>query len=332
LRFSELPLVDVYDGLLIDLDGVIQLDDQPVAGAPQALDRLRRRAVRIAFVTNNAARSPADVAARLHHLGVPADVEQIVTSAMAAANLLAGDLAPGSRVLVVGGTGLVAAISRAGLTPVSSADDGPVAVVQGWGPDVGWAELAEAAVALRSGARWVVTNRDRTLPSPRGPLPGSGALVAALVTATDREPDVVVGKPQPGLFTTAATRLGAERPLMIGDRLDTDIAGAAAAGMHGLLVLTGVARPLDLLGGRPLERPAYVGRDVTAVETSHPAVSVDGVAARCGEVVVTAAGDVNGDPASGDGLDGLRAACVLAWNGVLPEQAYGQVIRRLNLS
>src|SRR6185436_19331771 len=148
---------------------------------------------------------------------------------------------------------------------VETLADNPAAVVQGYGPDVGWRILAEAALSVRAGAIWVATNTDRTLPSPRGPLPGNGSLVAVLRTALDREPDLVVGKPEPALFTTAAASSGARRPLVVGDRLDTDIEGAVGAGMDSLLVLTGVSGPAELLAAPPERRPTYVSADLSGL-------------------------------------------------------------------
>ena len=335
LQASPQPLVETYDGLLVDLDGVVQLDDRPVAGSPEVLTRASDRGVRLAFVTNNASRQPGDVAARLARLGVPATTDQVVTSAMAAADLLAGELPAGACVLVVGGSGLWAAVEAVGLQPVRSAEAGPVAVVQGWGPEVAWRDLAEAAVALRAGARWVATNRDATLPSPRGPLPGSGSLIAAVVTATGLQPGDVVGKPSPVLFESARRRSGATRPLVVGDRLDTDIAGATNAGLPSLVVLSGVSSPLDVLRAIPAARPTYLGRDLTAVERTHPETYVRDRAATCGSVTVTHTGDVQSDagsPADADGLDGLRAACALAWNGLLPADRYDGILQSLDLT
>jgi HAD superfamily hydrolase (TIGR01450 family) len=335
LQSSPRPLVETHDALLVDLDGVVQLDDQPVPGAPDVLGRVRDRGLRVAFITNNAARAPEEVAARLSRLGVEAAPTEVVTSSMAAADVLAAALPPGAEVLVIGGPGLWAAIAGVGLQPVRSAESRPPAVAQGWGPDVAWRDLAEGAVALRAGARWVVTNRDATLPSPRGPLPGSGSLVAALVTATGLEPADVVGKPGPSLFEAARRRTGAERPLVVGDRLDTDIAGAVNAGMPSLVVLTGVSRPLDLLSAEPPARPSYLGRDIAALEIPHPPVAVEGERASCGQVTVTSDGIVKRSSASassGDGLDGLRAACVLAWRGVLDPDRFDGVLRDLDLA
>lgn len=266
---SAAPLIEQYDAVLLDLDGVVYLDDQPVANAPEALRELRARGTTVTFVTNNAAHTPADVVARLSSLGISATEEDVVTSSMAAADLLRAELPPGAAVLVVGGRGLWSAVTAAGLRPVSTAtaDDMPVAVVQGWGPDVAWANLAEATVALRAGARWVATNLDRTLPSPRGPLPGSGSLIAAVEAATGRTPDAIAGKPYPPLLTAAVNRSNATRPLVVGDRLDTDIAGATNAGLPSLLVLTGVSQPRDLVSPPPGQRPTYVGHDLSALFT-----------------------------------------------------------------
>lgn len=258
-------LVDDYDLVILDLDGVVYLDDQPLAGAVEALDRLRSSGPPVVYATNNASRSAEEVAAMLAGMGVAATAADVLTSAMVAAEQLAVQLAAGSPVLVVGTEALAAEVRGAGLRPVRDADAGPVAVVQGYGPQVGWADLAEATVAIRAGARWIVTNPDTTWPSPRGPLPGNGALVAALRTALRREPDLVVGKPQPALFQNAARRIGASRPLVVGDRLDTDIDGALGAGMDSLLVLTGVDSEADLVAREPHRRPTYLGGDLTAL-------------------------------------------------------------------
>lgn len=331
LGSTDGPLREVYNGLLVDLDGVVQLGDQPIPGAAEALAAARDRGARLAFVTNNAARTAADVVAALARLDVAATAEEVVTSSMAAADVLIDKLSPGTRVLVVGGPGLWAAVADAGLTPVPSVDvaDPPSAVVQGWGPDVAWADLAEATVALRAGAWWVATNRDRTLPSPRGPLPGSGSLIAAVEAATGRAPDVIAGKPSPALFTTASERVGGAA-LMVGDRLDTDIAGARAAGVPSLLVLTGASGPADLLAAPPEERPTFVGRDLGALAVAHPVVTLDGDSARCRDACVSVSGAVE-RASSGDPIDGLRAAATLAWAGVLPSERYAEVLSELGL-
>ena len=258
-------LVDAYDLVVLDLDGVVHLDGAPVPGATEAIAQVRAGGPPVVFVTNNASRSHVDVAALLAGLGIEATVAEVLTSATAAAEQLARSLPAGAAVLVVGAPALSEAVGSVGLWPVSTADDQPAAVVQGYGPQVGWAQLAEACVAIRSGATWVATNTDATLPTGRGPVPGNGAMVAALRTALGRGPDQVIGKPEPTLFEIAARRAGARRPLVVGDRLDTDIDGAHRAGMDSLLVLTGVDSEQDAYARPPRRRPTHVGDDLTAL-------------------------------------------------------------------
>jgi HAD superfamily hydrolase (TIGR01450 family) len=255
-----------YDLIVFDLDGVVYVGNRAVPGAPETIRALAGAGTPVAYATNNASRRATEVAQVLTSLGLPARADDVVTSARATAELLAADLPSGAPVLPVGAPALREELAAAGLTPVAGAQDRPVAVVQGYGPDVGWALLAEACVAIRAGARWVVTNTDATMPSPRGPLPGNGALVAALRTAlAGREPDTVVGKPEPVLFAAAAAHRGASRVLVVGDRLDTDIEGARRAGMDSLLVLTGVTSPTDLLAAPPHCRPTHVAADCAAL-------------------------------------------------------------------
>lgn len=313
-------LVDAYDLVILDLDGVVYLIDRPIPGAVEAVDALRRRGQAVVYATNNASRRACDVAALLTGMGVPAAADKVVTSARATAETLARRYPPGTRVLVVGAEALRADLHDAGLAPVARADQEPSVVVQGYGAQVGWADLAEACVAVRAGAEWVATNVDATLPSPRGLLPGNGALVAALRTALDREPDLVVGKPAPGLFTEAARRAGAARPLVVGDRLDTDIAGARRAGMDSLLVLTGVSGARELVAAGADGRPTHLATDLgglfTADDESRVPVPAPGLervavsgwlARRTGRAV-----ELSGD---GQAVDALRAVCALAWAG-----------------
>jgi HAD superfamily hydrolase (TIGR01450 family) len=293
----------IHDLLLVDLDGVAYLGDQPIDGAATALSGARSAGARIIFVTNNAARPPADVAAQLEQMGVTAAPSEVMTSAVAAARELAGRHPSGSRVLVVGGAGVREALRATDLEPTDRAEDGPVAVLQGFAPEVGWSMLAEASVALRAGAEWVATNADATLPSARGPLPGNGSLVAALATATGLAP-MIIGKPEPALFSAALEAGAGSRPLVVGDRLDTDIRGARAAGLPSLLVLSGVSDPADLLRAGPDLRPNYLGRDLRAIGLAHP---------------------------PDDGLEALRDLCAAAWSGRLPEESYDEKLSELNL-
>ncbi|GAA4719495.1 HAD-IIA family hydrolase [Phytohabitans rumicis] len=305
-------LVDAYDLVIFDLDGVVYLIDRPIPGAVEAVGELHRAGVALAYATNNASRRSGEVANLLTGLGVPAEADEVITSAGAAAAVLSERLSPGSKILVVGAEALRAEVREAGLVPVSLAQDGPAAVVQGYGPQVGWADLAEAAVAIRGGALWMATNTDRTLPSPRGPLPGNGSLVAALRTALDREPDVVVGKPEPGLFVTAARRVGAQRPLVVGDRLDTDIEGANRAGMDSLLVLTGVSGPRDLLAASPERRPTYAAADLAGLFEVDDAVRVPPVDVAGWSLADGPAPRLDG---AGSTVDALRLLCGMAWSG-----------------
>jgi glycerol 3-phosphatase-2 len=258
-------VVDGYDLVILDLDGVVFLVDRPIPGAAEAVERVRALGVPVIFATNNASRRARDVADLLTGMGVPAAAEDVSTSARAAAVLLSERFEPGAAVLVVGADALREEVADAGLRVVASADDQPVAVVQGYGRDVGWAALAEATLAVRAGALWVATNTDRTLPSSRGALPGNGSLVAAVATALGRKPQVVVGKPEPGLFHAAAVRAGAHRPLVVGDRLDTDIAGAHRAGMDSMLVLTGVSGRAELDAAPAGGRPTYVAENLSGL-------------------------------------------------------------------
>jgi HAD superfamily hydrolase (TIGR01450 family) len=305
-----------YDLVIFDLDGVVYLIDKPIPGAAEAVERLRGDGTAVAYATNNASRRAADVASLLTGMGVPAKPAEVLTSAGAAAAVLADRLPAGAPVLVVGAEALRAEVSDAGLTPVSTFEEKPAAVVQGYGPEVGWRVLAEAALSVRAGATWVATNTDRTLPSPRGPLPGNGSLVAVLRTALDREPDLIVGKPEPALFTTAASLSGAQRPLAVGDRLDTDIQGAVGAGMDSLLVLTGVSGPAELLAAPPERRPTFVAADLSGLFRPAQDARLPLRLPEAGGWSVTVDGDRAKLDGTGDPVTALRLLCGATWNGV----------------
>ncbi|HEU5268858.1 MAG TPA: HAD-IIA family hydrolase [Jatrophihabitans sp.] len=310
---SSQSLAERYDVALLDLDGVVYLAEQPVPGAAEALAAARERGMRLAFVTNNASRTPDEVAALLRRVGVPADPVEVVTSAQAAAHYLADRLPAGSPVLVLGATGLIDAVSERGLRPVFSAGDRPVAVVQGFFPDISWRDLAEAAVAMRHGATWLATNLDATVPSPRGPLPGNGALVAALQHAVGHPPVAATGKPDPAMHAESVERSGAKAPIVVGDRLDTDVEGATRVGCPSLLVLTGVTNAAMLLAAPPEHRPDYLGRDLAALLQPHPEVTVEAAEVRCGTAVVRPDGEALLLAGVTDELDGLRALAAAAW-------------------
>ena len=316
---SEVPPSQVYDVALLDLDGVVYVGPDAVPGVPAALAAARAAGMRLGFVTNNAARTPEDVAEHLRELGVPAEPSDVITSSQAAASVVAELIGPRGRVLPVGGPGVAAALTAAGLTVVERAEDGPDAVVQGYGRDVGWTQLAEAVVAVRNGARHVATNTDATIPSPRGPLPGNGAMVGVVAAVTGQAP-LVTGKPDPAMHAECVRRTGARRPLVVGDRLDTDIEGARRAGAASLLVLTGVTVPATLLAADPVHRPDLLSADAAGLLVPHPAVTTTGTGWRCGgwSAALAEAGtalvlEAVDTGTSDDGLDGLRALCVAHW-------------------
>lgn len=282
----------------------------------------------VAFVTNNASRRPEAIAATLQELGVVARPADVVTSAQGAAWLLTERLPPAARILTVGTSALADAVAAAGFRTVSAAGDHPQAVVMGYDPTMDYPRLAEAALAVRAGALFVATNTDNTMPSPRGLVPGNGALVAAVVTATGCEP-LVAGKPQLPLHAAAVERTGARRPLVVGDRLDTDVEGAVAADTPALLVFSGVSTPADLLAAPPARRPAFLSVDLRGLLQAHPAVTVDndGVAtcrgwqARLRSDVVEVSGPDGGPVPDRDderALDWLRAAVTVAWAAPQP--------------
>jgi ribonucleotide monophosphatase NagD (HAD superfamily) len=246
-------------------------------------------------------------------MGEPARPEEVLTSAAATAELLRHRLPAGAPVLVVGAEALRAELRAVGLRPVSTVDEQPAAVAQGYGPEVGWVDLAEASLAVRAGAPWYATNTDRTLPSPRGPLPGNGSLVAVLRTALGRDPDVVVGKPEPALFATAARRAGAGQTLVVGDRLDTDIEGARRAGLDSLLVLTGVSDVAELLAAPEQRRPTYVSVDLAGLFEPAAVVRVPGTPDAGGWSVTVTDGGLALDGA-GHPLAALAALCAVAWS------------------
>lgn len=260
-------LLNTYDALLLDLDGTVYRGDQALPGAEDVARLAHEGGVTIRFVTNNASRGPDEVARHLADLGVPAEPVEVSTSSQAAGSVLAANLPAGADVLVVGTTALMDVVSGVGLRPVRQFSGSVAGVVQGLNQDATWRDLAEACLAIRAGAFWVACNVDATLPTERGQLPGNGAMVAALRTATGKEP-VVAGKPARPLLDEAVRSAGAQRPLFVGDRLDTDIAGAEAAGIDAMFVLTGVSTPAELLAAPQRLRPRYVAADLRAVRCS----------------------------------------------------------------
>jgi len=292
----------------------VYLGGTPIPGASDALGQAAARGMKLAYVTNNASRTPHAIAAQLTGMGVRASAGDIVTSAQAAAHVLADKLPAGSAVLVVGGAGLHQAVRERGLRPVTSAAAKPLAVVQGYAPGIDYGLLAEATLALNAGAWYVLSNADPTLPTPRGPQPGNGSLAQVLIHATGVQP-VVAGKPEPPLHAESVQRVDAKRPLVVGDRLDTDIEGAFRGGADSLLVLTGVTRPPELLLAPVEHQPCYVAADLAGLNATHPEVLRANGGFSCGGWM--AAGGLGeswlGVTGTGDWIDGLRALCAAAW-------------------
>jgi HAD superfamily hydrolase (TIGR01450 family) len=241
------PLAGRFQGVVFDLDGVVYLGDDVIPAAPAALDQVRGLRVRVAFVTNNSYRPPGLVAEKLNRLGVKAAESEVLTSAQALVRLLGGrDGLEGTKVMVVGGPGLRQALEAAGARLV----DGPAwrqaeVVAVGFDPELTYARVRDATLAIRAGARFVGSNPDTTLPAPDGLWPGAGATLALLAASTGVRPEVA-GKPERALLDTAAAAIGPGPYLMVGDRADTDLDGARRLGWSTALVLSGVTRLADL--------------------------------------------------------------------------------------
>jgi glycerol 3-phosphatase-2 len=314
LMASESALCETYDVAMLDLDGVVYVGPDAVPGAPDHLARAAAAGMRLAYVTNNASRPPSRVAAHLRELGVDAHDEDVVTSAQAAARLLAEQLPAGSPVFLIGGTGLEVALDELGLRAVQDPDEDPVAVVSGFAGDLRWSTVIAGAILVRDGLPWVASNTDLTVPTPRGPGPGNGALVSVVARFAERDP-VVAGKPEAPLFEETLRRVGGSRPLVVGDRLDTDILGARKVGYDSLLVMTGVTDAAILVSAAPDLRPSYVAADLVALQQAQPEVRPDadgsttsgGWRARVEDGVLSVQGDGGAD-------DWWRVVAVAGWS------------------
>lgn len=303
LQEAERPLCQAYDLAMLDLDGVVYVGRAAVPGVPERLAAARDAGMHVAFITNNASRPPETVAEHLRELGVAADAADVVTSAQAAAHLLAERLDPGARVFLLGGAGLEQALVAEGLVPVTSPTEDPAAVVSGYGPDVPWRRLMQGAVLIRDGLPWVASNTDLSIPTDEGVAPGHGVQVRMLSDFAGVVP-TVAGKPERALLDETVRRVGGTRPLMIGDRLDTDIEGAHNAGIDSLCVLTGVTGLADLVSAPPRLRPTYLSPDLAGLLEPHPVPVEEAGGQRLGGLVarVDRAGRLvvegSGDPAS----------------------------------
>ena len=325
LRSSSQPLSHAYDLAMLDLDGVVYIGGTAVPGAPDHLAEARRQGLRLAFITNNASRPPATVASHLQELGVEATADDVVTSSQAAARLLADRVGEGAVVACLGAAGLVEALETVGLRPVEVDDEAAeeaAAIVTGYAPDVRWSQVMRAAVRIREGLPWVASNTDLTFPAAYGVAPGHGVQVEMLRRFSGVDP-VVAGKPARPLLDETVRRVGGSRPLMVGDRLDTDIEGAHHAEVDSLLVLTGVTGLDDLVTATPELRPTYLAPDLAGLFEQHRAPERAGredgasswtagrwsAAVRDGRLEIEERSD---GPASDDG-DWWRAVASAAW-------------------
>ncbi|MCE0459399.1 MULTISPECIES: HAD-IIA family hydrolase [Curtobacterium] len=314
-------MTDGVDVVLTDLDGVVYRGRNAIPHAVEALTRASLTA-RVGYITNNASRRPIDVAEHLERYGLEASEGDVVTSSQAGVQLLATLVPAGSTVLVTGGLGLSSIVEAAGFTVTSSAEDSPAAVIQGFSPDLGWKELAEASFALADpDVPWVATNMDWSIPVERGIAPGNGTLVSAVHQAVGRMP-VVAGKPERPIFDTAVERFGGGRTLFIGDRLDTDIKGANDAGIPSVLVLTGIDKAKQVLAADQRSRPTYVLEDLRGLSQPYPETArredEDGTRyVTVGTSTVAMRGHVVRVLDAGTDIDRLRAGSTLIWESGL---------------
>ncbi|KJQ54818.1 HAD-IIA family hydrolase [Microbacterium sp. SA39] len=310
------------DTVLADLDGVVYAGPGALPHAVESLNRAGESA-RLGYITNNAARTDASVAAHLTSLGLDVAASDVVTSPQAAMRLLASILPAPATILVVGGDGLVDEVTKAGYTVTRSAEDSPAAVVQGFAPEVAWTDLAEAAFALKvpeedGGIPWIATNTDWTIPRERGVAPGNGTLVSAVHTAIGRLA-TVAGKPEIPIFEEALARFSAQKALFIGDRLDTDIMGANRAGIDSALVLTGIDRPKHVLAAPEGSRPTFILGDLRELHEPYPEVAEkDGAFHVNGAAVRVSGADVEIVADAGAQIDLLRAAAAAIWASGTP--------------
>ncbi|MEY4417687.1 MAG: hypothetical protein RIQ88_125 [Actinomycetota bacterium] len=303
-----------YDVLLADLDGVVYEGSKPIRDAVASINELQATGVQVGYVTNNSSRKQSTIAEQLREFGLSVQPKDIFSSGKIAVDLLQTKISPGAKVFVVGGEGLRSFVADAGFEIVTSSEDGPSAVIQGFAPDVSWKDLAEAAYSIQRGAIWIATNNDWTLPQERGIAPGNGTLVSAVHTAVGDFP-IFAGKPEPAIFQAAALGMQAKRAFFVGDRLETDILGANQAKLDSAVVLTGIASKKDVLAARAEERPTYVLETLADLLQDYPVIKETKRGFSCGEAQVELLANkvlvVAGQPTS---MNAFRAACKVIWN------------------
>jgi HAD superfamily hydrolase (TIGR01457 family) len=313
-RHVAAKIFDQFETLLLDLDGVIYEGKNAVAEAVESITAISSTGIKVGYITNNSSRKPETIADQLRGFGIELSNDDVISSAQAGVELLATMIPKGSKVLVVGGEGLRFEVQAAGFELVELSDDKPAAVIQGFAPEVGWNNLAEASYAIQGGATWVATNQDWTIPREKGLAPGNGTLVSAVHTAVGQLP-VVAGKPERVIFETAMRKFEAKSAIYVGDRLDTDVAGANKAGLGSALVMTGVTTRKELLAAKPDSRPTYVLETLKDLLSDYRTPSKTKRGYKLGDVEVELLGEkvvvTYGDPKS---LDALKSACVTIWD------------------
>jgi len=261
------PLVRGYDQLILDLDGCIYVGEEPLPGAVEAVESLREAGKRVAFATNDPRHATEDYVTRLWRIGLRASVADVVTVGGAVQHLLA-DTRRGRTAFVIGTQALVRHVADAGLRVLNGTDlaSRAAVVVVGGTEQLVYTDLRDASLALRRGADFIATGRDPTYPQPDGLWPGTGAIVAAVEYATGRRASIV-GKPEPQLFLTAVDRLGEGRTLVVGDRLDSDVAAAERAGLDAALVLSGGTTAMEAEAARTADasKPVAVAESLSAL-------------------------------------------------------------------
>ena len=311
-------ILDKYDCLLADLDGVVYAGSLAIDGAIDAINLAQASGLKVGYVTNNSSRKPETIADQLNGFGLKVLADEIVSSGQTGVELLSTMIDPGSKVFVVGGEGLRKRVVDAGFELVESSEDRPAGVIQGFAPDVAWKHLAEAAFSIQGGAKWVATNSDWTLPQERGLAPGNGTLVSAVHTAVGILP-AVAGKPEPAIFQTAVKTFSSSRPLFVGDRIDTDIVGANRAQIDNALVLTGVSTRKELLGIAPEGRPTYILENLSELHKPYSAPKAVKFGFSCdGARVELLLGKVRVTEGNPESLGALKAACAVIWASATP--------------
>lgn len=303
-----------YDLVLADLDGVIYEGNRAIENSVTSINSLAAAGIPVGYVTNNSSRKQQTIADQLNSFGLTVTANQVISSGKTAVELLQKRVSPGAKIYVVGGEGLRGFVTEAGFEIVSSSDEKPVAVLQGFAPEVSWRELAEASYCIQNGAIWIASNSDWTLPQEKGIAPGNGTLVSAVHTAVGQFP-IVAGKPETAIFETAKETFNSSSALFIGDRLETDILGAKRAGIESAIVLTGIASKKDVIAAKPDERADYILETLADLLVNYVQPVQTKRGWRCNDAEVELLGDrvlvTKGDPTS---IAALRAACKVIWN------------------